>query len=339
MHSGDFQLLHPETLLLLPLLAAVYLLARALSHDRDLSLNPFLHNETVIHPLLALFPSQRRKKTSRLLSHGVFWTFLLALSLAMAQPIKVGDRKDDEFEQRDIVFIIDTSLSMILKDYDYLGKRVSRIEILKHLLLKFVDELKDDRISLVVFGESAHTLAPYTQDKNFLRKTLARVDAGMVGRYNALGEGIALAAKANREAKSRKQILLLFTDAGLNTASIDPESAAYYAKELGFTLYAISIGSGSREAAEKSPYGGLLYQTVDLAYLDNLAKITGGKSYSAQNSKAIDGAISDILNVQTNPAILPPQYHQLQLYEIPLGIAVLILVLYSGIELVWRWRQ
>jgi len=339
MHSGDLQLLHPEMLLLLPLMAGVYLLARVLSHNRDLSINPFIRSETVIHPLYALFPANAREKTSQLMSHCVFWSFLFALCLALAQPIKIGDRKVDKYEQRDIVFIIDTSLSMILKDYDYLGKRVSRIEILKHLLLKFVDELKDDRISLVVFGESAHTLAPYTQDKTFLRRTLARIDAGMVGRYNALGEGIALAANANRASKNRKQILLLFTDAGLNTANVDPESAAYYAKELGFTMYTISIGSGSLDAEEKSPYGGLLYQTVDLPYLDNLARITGGKSYSAQNSKAIDAAVSDILNVQTNAAILPPQYHHLQLYEMPLTIAVLLLVAYSGIELARRWRK
>jgi len=335
----NLQLLHPDALLIVPLVILAYFLLRRINSKRDLSLNPFLNSEPVKHTLFTLLAAADRNTYKRSLSQAAFWTIIIAFSLALAQPVKIGDKKEDSFEQRDIVFIIDTSLSMILKDYDYLGKRVSRIEILKHLLLKFVNELKNDRISLVVFGASAHTLAPFTQDKVFLKTTLSRIDAGMVGRYNALGEGIALAANANKKSGNRKQILLLFTDAGSNTATIDPEAAAYYAKELGFTMYVIAIGSGNRAAAEKTPFGSLLYQTVDLQYLNNLALITGGKSYSAQNSNAIDDAVSDILNVQTNPAILPPQFHLVQLYDIPMYFALLLLILYSSIELAWRWRR
>jgi len=335
----DFQFLHPEAFYILPVLLLIYWLGRATALSKDFNINPLLETESVIHPLLALFPLSGKNTFGRIVSQFSMWTILFFLSLSLAQPVKVGDRKKDNYEQRDIVFIIDTSLSMILKDYDYLGKRVSRIEILKHLLLKFVNELKNDRISLVVFGETAHTLAPYTQDKEFLKKTLTRIDAGMAGRYNALGEGIALAAKTNKTSKSRKQILLLFTDAGIDTAGIDPEAAAYYAKELGFNMYVIAIGSGSGAAAEDTPYGSLLYQTVDLNYLSTLAKITGGKSYSAQDSAAIDSAISDILDVQTNVAVLPPQYHFIQLYDIPLTIALSLIVLFTAMEFIWRWRQ
>jgi len=335
----ELQLLHPQALLLPPIILMVYWLSRKLNFSNDIAINPFTRTESLLHPLIPFFPASGKKSHGRLFSHIALWTIVTALSLALAQPVQVGERKKVNYEQRDIVFIIDTSLSMILKDYDYLGKRVSRIEILKHLLLKFVNQLKDDRISLVVFGESAHTLAPYTQDKEFLKKTLSRIDAGMVGRYNALGEGIALAASANSASTTRKQVLLLFTDAGSNTASIDPEAAAYFANDLGFNMYVIAIGSGNRAAAEENPYGSLLYQTVDFKYLDNLAKITGGKSYSALDSSAIDAAISDILNVQTNPSLLPPQYRLIQLYDIPLFIAVALLVIFTAFEFAWRWRQ
>lgn len=339
---GGYRFLSAQLLLLAPVLLLIASVFR-FNGRREINFNPFLILEPLKHPLFSLMPAQGKSRGRSYFDQMTFWTTLLLMVVALGQPVKVGEKKQDQYEQRDIAFVIDTSLSMILKDYDYLGQRVSRIAILKQLLLKFIDELKDDRISVVVFGESAHTMSPYTQDKTFLKKVLTRIDAGMVGRYNALGEGIALAAQSSEKSsdihKNRKQVLLLFTDAGQNTSSIDPEAAAFYAKELGYAMYIIAIGAGNAEAGEDTPYGRLIYQPVDLNYLEQLAKITDGKSYSAENSEAINTAIADILRVQTNPAILPPQFNYIPLFHIPLAIAVLWLVIYTLLGLIWRWRQ
>ncbi|MEA1888574.1 MAG: VWA domain-containing protein [Pseudomonadota bacterium] len=270
----------------------------------------------------------------------VIWGVLFCLILGLAQPVRTGSRIPDQPDQRDITFIVDASVSMLLRDYVLDGGRIDRMSFLKSFLDRFVQRLEDDRISVIVFGESAYTFVPLTDDLSLTRRMLSRIKTTMAGRFNALGEAIALAVKqandeTNNEAShktDRRRVLIVFTDAGDSTDSISPVAAAKLAKESGLAMYTIAIGAASYDAAEEE-LAGLIYHPADIVLLKKMAELTGAKSYQAGDEQALENAIQDIDLREKYKKELAPRYYSIALFPIPLITGLLILSLYQFFRL------
>ena len=338
MNPGTIQLLNPLYLWLLPVLFVAEQLWRQWSSapaTLDLRALEPASQTYIVHPLTHLLPRSRSKSVSPYFIRGFVWLILTVLIVALGQPVRVEKKLPDRMEQRDITFIVDTSLSMTLRDYELDGQRVERIHLLKSLLKKFVSQLRDDRIGILVFGETAQTLVPLTKDQTLLRNMIDRISAGMIGRHNAIGDSIALAVREVQQQKDNKRILVLLTDAGTHTGKIDPLAAAQLAAESGISLYIVAIGATTSDAKERTDASGLLFQTVEMPVLNSLATITSRKSYLASASKAINNAISDITHQDSNTIVGKPKYAVTQLYPWLLGVALLSL----GILPLLGWRQ
>lgn len=265
----------------------------------------------------------------------VIWLVLSSLVVALAQPVKTGSRIPEQPEQRDITFIIDASVSMLLRDYILDGKRIDRMSFLKSFLDRFVQRLEGDRISVIVFGESAYTFVPLNEDTSLTRRMLSRLKTTMAGRFNALGEAIALAVKQADEAveesgsnQARRRLLILFTDTGDSTDSISPIAAARLAKESGLPMYTIAIGASGYDAAEEE-LAGLIYHPADTALLKKMAELTGAASYQAGDEEALENAIKDIDLREKYKKELPPRFFSIALFPVPLIFGLLILSLYQ----------
>jgi len=278
------------------------------------------HNKpSLFHPLIALL-NTNKKSTTHPPTHAVFYSVIFTLLvIALSQPVRTGKKLPDPPQERDIVFIVDTSVSMILRDYILNGERIDRMSLLKGVLSKFISKLKGERMSIIVFGDNAYTLVPLTSDHYLLQKMLSRVQATMAGRFNAIGEAIALAVKQatdfntqNNKTK-RKRVLVLLTDADQPTGKIDPDVAANLASKAELPLYTIAIGATSL-AAEEKRQSGLLYSPVDLNLINRLSGITGAKSYQAGNPDALENAIQEINLHETNKHEVKPLYYREALY-------------------------
>lgn len=334
--------LEPGWLLLLPVLAMLALYwKRATKPDDDI--NNSLHSPA--SPAVSFIsPSsdlQVRLPLLQYLSVGkkgfvknyrldmlIIWLVLSLLVIALAQPVKTGSRIPDSPDQRDITFIVDASVSMLLRDYILDGERIDRMSFLKSFLDRFVQQLQGDRISVIVFGESAYTFLPLTDDQSLTRRMLSRLKTTMAGRYNALGEAIALAVKQAEESPERRRLLILFTDTGDSTDSISPLAASRLAKEATIPMYTIAIGAASYDAAEEE-LAGLVYHPADIELLKKLAAITGAKSYQASDELALENAIRDIDLREKYKKEIIPRYFSVALYPLPLISALLILSLYQ----------
>ncbi|MFK5914898.1 MAG: VWA domain-containing protein [Woeseiaceae bacterium] len=238
----------------------------------------------------------------------------------MSQPVKIGEKRPNPPQERDIVFIVDTSVSMILRDYILDGQRISRMNLLKGVLDNFIQELNGERMSIIVFGDNAYTLVPLTSDQHLLRTMLSRVQATMAGRFNAMGAAISLAVKQaisqqdqSNKANTRKRVLVLLTDADQPTGDIDPITATQLAKAHNLPLYTIAIGSTSINSEEKRQ-GGLLYSPVDLDLVKRISKTTGAKYFQAGDPNALDDAIAAINQHETNTREIEPLYFKEPLY-------------------------
>ncbi|MCK5359831.1 MAG: VWA domain-containing protein [Gammaproteobacteria bacterium] len=298
----------------------------------------------VRHPLLEKLiraPSSSIPRISLItnrLDTIVIMLVLICLVLALAEPVKTGSKIPDPPDQRDITFIVDASVSMLLRDYILDGQRIDRMSFLKSFLDRFVQQLDGDRISVVVFGDSAYTMLPLTDDQALTRRMLSRLKTTMAGRFNALGEAIALAVKESGNSPDRRRVLVLFTDADESTDSISPYAAAELALAAGLPLYTIAIGASTYDAAEEE-LAGLIYHPANIDLLKNLAEKTGAKSYQAGDEKALDAAIADINQREKYKKEVTPRYFTVPLYPVPLIAGLLLLSLYQFFRLGWSMRH
>ena len=251
---NSIELSQPQWLWLIPLFIAINITMiifnnKYIVKTSAASLYDSSSKKTLIHPLVSLLQTKSvsgNKKLNFSILYLVIFSFLI---LGLSQPVRIGEKLPDPPQERDIIFIVDASVSMILRDYILNGERIDRMSLLKGVLDNFIENLKGEKMSIIVFGDQAFTLVPLTSDQYLLRRMLSRVQATIAGRFNAIGDAIALAVKQatkNQEQTgntNRKRVLVLLTDADQPTGSIDPLIAAELAKNAKLPLYTIAIGA------------------------------------------------------------------------------------------------
>jgi len=258
----------------------------------------------------------------------VYWIILILLIISLAEPIQIGKKLPDSPRQRDIIFIVDTSVSMVLKDYTLEGQRIDRMSVVRSTLKSFIEQLKGDKVSIIAFADTPHVLVPLTNDTYLLKSMLLRLRTGIAGRGSAPGNAVALAVKQMIKQNDRHQIMILLTDAALPVGSISPMQAANIAAEAGLPLYTVAVGADTYAAAEQRTTG-LVYHPADRLLLEKMAKKTGAKSYLAGNSRSLQQAIIEIEQQQYNQQKITSRYARHSLYQWPLFLALLLLTIFQ----------
>lgn len=264
-----------------------------------------------------------------------FWWHSIAISalvIALAEPVLIGERLPDPPPERDIVFLVDTSVSMQLKDYVLDGKPIKRMDLLRNLVDEFASQMAGEHISVIIFAEQPYSLVPLTNDQYLIRRMLSRITTTLAGRYTAVGDALLMALKEANKQADRHQTFILFTDADESRGKVTSTAAAKLVAESEIPVFTIAIGS-SQKGAGKKVQGGL-YQAVNLPLLQEIADITSGESYQVHNSAAIKEALSSILKQRQNLAEIEPQYQREMLYFYPLVLGIFMLVLLQVFRLV-----
>jgi len=236
--------------------------------------------------------------------------------------------------------LVDTSISMQLKDYQVDGIAISRMDLLRQLLDQFASRMQGERISVIIFAEQSFKLVPLSNDQNLIRKMLQRITTSLAGRYSDIGSALLLALQEAKkqelqletkpqpaqqsQQKKRHQTFILFSDADESRGKVDVHAAAALLAENDIPLFTIAIGGSS--STKKATEGGL-YHSVNMKLFDDLAEQTKGKSYRVANSETLENAISDISKLRKNLAFQEPKYIQIPLYFYPLFFGLLLLFL------------
>lgn len=278
------------------------------------------------HPSLSLLAEALAQgPLGRDRGRSVWQLILMALLLlALAQPQHIGAQLPEPAQRRNLVFIVDNSVAMNLRDYVFDGQRVARLTVLKGVLHRFVERLRGDRISLVLYADRAYTLVPLTYDHDLVHALLGRLDTGLAGRSNAVGDAVALAVKEADAASGQRRVLVLFSSAARPTGTVAPLDAARLAARRGLRLYTVAVGAGSEAAAEQRDTG-LIYDPTDLARLQTMAAISGGEAFVAGDTGQLQTAIETIGRLETDAGAVEPRYRLQPLYQWPLLAGLLIL--------------
>lgn len=230
---------------------------------------------------------------------------LLALSsliIALARPRTVDISSQTKTTRGiDIVMAIDLSSSMLAKDL-----KPNRMEALKDVALKFVENRPNDRIGIVVYAGEAYTKTPVTSDKAIVQEAIKTIKFDNVLQDGtAIGMGLSTAVNRLKDSKAKSKVIILLTDGVNNSGFIEPETASQIAKEFGIKVYTIGIGSNGMAEFPYAyaPNGGFLYKMmkveIDEQLMKNIANNTGGKYFRASSNTKLESIYNEINKLET----------------------------------------
>jgi Ca-activated chloride channel family protein len=234
-----------------------------------------------------------------------------SLAVALARPQNVGGTTRIAGQGVAIVVALDQSSSMNARDFptDRGTSQTTRLDAAKQTFVRFVQGRPDDLIGLVVFANYPDLACPPTLDHAFLLEVVAAVrPARQPDDGTNIGDAIAWGLDALLIAPPAKKVLVLLTD-GNNEPGVpqplDPQEAASIAHGLGVTLHTIAIGQLARAPRGIDPDrqrpASADAEGPNLQLLEQLAKLTGGRSFSAANADALEEVFQTIDTLEKSP--------------------------------------
>ncbi len=323
--TESFQFLHPELLLLLLLLPLLAIWKGRWGKPVAIKI-PSTDDASRIG-------ARSKSKIGGFLAFLGLLGFAL-LIIALARPRHGKGSSEVEASGIDIILTLDVSGSMEALDLELGGRPVSRIEVVKSVMEKFVGQRPNDKLGMVAFAGRPYMVSPMTMDHEWLAKRLSEVKLGQIEDGTAIGSGIASSVDHLRDSQAKSRIIIMLTDGVNNAGAVNPLTAAEAAKALGIKIYTIGVGKeGDAPIPVKDAFGRTHLQTmkveIDEKMLDEVAKVTGGQSFRAQDTNSLERIYEAINKLETTSRKLKKYQHydELYLYFLVPGLLILLLEL------------
>ncbi len=230
----------------------------------------------------------------------------------------------------DIVMAIDVSASMLARDLT-----PNRLEALKEVAARFIDNRPNDRLGLVEYAGESYTKTPLTSDKTLVLSALKSIEYNtIIEGGTAIGMGLATAVNRLKESRAKSKVIILLTDGVNNSGFIDPRTASELAVEFGIKVYTIGLGSNGLALSPVGmrPNGQFQYGKVpveiDEALLQEIAQTTGGLYFRATNNSKL-GEIYDEINKLEKTEVEEFKYQQYDEGYRPLILAAFALLFFE----------
>jgi Ca-activated chloride channel family protein len=219
---------------------------------------------------------------------------LVVLALARPQTVDVSS-KTKTTRGIDIVLAIDVSASMLAKDL-----KPNRLEALKNVAADFIKGRPNDRIGLVEYAGESYTKTPITSDKSIVLQSLRDIKYNtVITGGTAIGMGLATAVNRIKDSKAKSKIIILLTDGVNNAGFIDPQTASELAVEYGIKTYTIGLGTNGMALSPIAIRNGVFQYgkaqvEIDEELLKQIAEVTGGKYFRANNNRKLKEIYKEI---------------------------------------------
>lgn len=312
-----YRLEYPWLLALLPLPLLIYWLLPPYKEEQDSLRLTFFH---YISSNLGLTPEPGAvvPKTNWLqkILAPVCWCLII---LALARPQFIEPPIQKIQPGRDLMLALDISQSMEAPNFRTPeGKRMRRVDAVKQVVTEFIRKRKNDRIGLIVFGQAAYPVTPFTLDHDACLKILEQTDAGMAGPQTMIGDAIGLAIKEFQKSEAKQRVLILLTDGNDTGSRMPPHKAAEIGSQNGITIHVVGLGDPHATGEDK----------VDYAALSGIAKTTGGEVFHGENRVELEKAYAALDKITPQNFQTLSYQPRRELFMIPLAAAVVLLVAY-----------
>ena len=258
--------------------------------------------------------------------------YLVLLVLALARP-QIGLKETIVRQEGiDIVLALDVSTSMLAEDFIIRGSRKNRLEVVQEVTTEFIAKRPRDRIGLVIFAGRPYILSPLTWDHNFSTVRLREVKAGMIEDGTAIGSALATAVNLVLDPSLDRIVVSLLPFGVIYSVAFPPLAAADAAAALGVTVYTIGAGSDKPVPYPTTdPWGRKVYRNVEIGLdeelLKEIARITGGKYYHANDTASLVQIFREIEQMPTTPLEMPVFREYRELYPYLLLAAFFLIAL------------
>lgn len=282
-------------------------------------------------------PAQREallashSRVMRVVKNAMLFLALIALGIALARPRWGEVEEQIDRKGGDVVFLLDTSKSMLARDV-----MPNRLERAKTAMLDFLRRNAGGRVGLVAYAGDAFLQCPLTLDYDAFEDSVRELDTDSV---LVPGTDIASALFAGRSAfdkAARRKILVLLTDGeDLEKAGID---VAKKVAADGVTVFAVGVGTPTGGTIQvPGPDGALtplldgkdqpVTSRLDEGTLRSIAEATGG-TYRRLDS--IQGGMADVASALKDPqskaVTMFRKRRGIDRYQWPLAVAIFLLV-------------
>lgn len=212
-----------------------------------------------------------------------------------------------------IELLVDVSGSMAEEDFDWEGKRISRLDAVKRAFRLFVDGGEgpdgqhlegrhDDVIGLVTFAHRPDPGCPLTLSHSVVLRLLEKEKPRSVPGESEtnITDAVILGLNRLHHATAKRKVMVLLSDGEHNvpdTASEEvrfPRQAAQLAANLHIPIYTIDAGGDGGSALEPTTVEASVRREDGIQTLRELAKITGGHYFQARDTKSLLDVCSQI---------------------------------------------
>ena len=252
-------------------------------------------------------------------------------ALALARPRWGSGEQTVERKGVDVVFLVDSSLSMAAQDV-----QPSRLFVAKALIRRMVRELPGNRVGLVQTEGTGVVLAPLTLDGGVLDLLLDTVEPGSLPTPGTeLAPGLETALRLFGEGGEKHRVLVVVSDGEDHGGGVEDRIARL--KESGVVVHSLGVGTleGARvpvpgaNAFKRDAEGNLVTSRLHEDVLEGLARGTGG-GYLRVTSAAADPApiLREIDRMEKRTIESQTLSTLEERFQWPLALAVLALALY-----------
>ncbi len=259
---------------------------------------------------------------------------VLGVSLALARP-RWGEG-DQKVERKgvDVVFLVDSSLSMGVLDVS-----PSRLFVAKSLVRRMAQAMPGNRVGLVQAEGDAVTLAPLTLDTAVLDLLLDTIDPGSLPTPGTeLAPGIETALRLFSEGTEKHRVLVMVSDGEDHGGGLETEVAKL--KEEGVAVFTLGVGTpqgapvpipGTTEFKREED-GSVVISRLHEEELEKLAQATGGTYLRVTSAAADPAPIVRRIDAMEKRTIESLSLSTLEeRFQWPLALAVVALLVHLGV--------
>ncbi len=182
-------------------------------------------------------------------------------------------------EKASVMLVTDTSGSMNATDVS-----PTRLGAAQAAATHFLDRVpKSLQTGLVAYADGPHTVLRPTQDRDSIKTTVRSLQANG---GTATGDALeaALNALGKRGKNSPPAAIVLLSD-GASKTGRDPNEVAQEAKAAGVPIYTVALGTPDGVIQQG---GQVLNVAPDPQALAQIAQLSGGRAFTAEDSDALD---------------------------------------------------
>jgi Ca-activated chloride channel homolog len=259
---------------------------------------------------------------------------VLGASFALARPRWGSGEQKVERKGVDVVFLVDSSLSMGARD-----AAPSRLFVAKSLVRRMTRDMPGNRVGLVQTEGNSVALAPLTLDAGVIDLLLDAIDPGSLPTPGTeLAPGVETALRLFGEGSEKHRVLVLLSDGEDFGGGLESEIAKL--KDEGVAVFAVGVGTpqggtvpipGTSEL-KRDEEGTVVVSQLHEDVLEKLARATGGEYLRATSAAADPAPIVRKIDRLEKRTIESQSLSTLEeRFQWPLALAALALLVYLAV--------